>query len=162
VKYDRRGIAVDELMRTSAKHIYATGDVTGMYMFTHTASYQSRIAANNMLHRTKRAADYTAIPRCIYISPECAAVGMTEHQLQESGTTYHVGAVPISIIGRSNTSQEDTGFVKVIADKKGVILGASIVSPRAGEMIHELALAVKTRRTVHDIDWTVHAFPTWS
>jgi dihydrolipoamide dehydrogenase len=162
VVYTNKGITVNEQMQTNVKHIYACGDVTGMYMFTHTASYQSRIAAHNMLHRAKRGADYTAIPRCVYLSPECAAVGATEYELQERKVTYHVGAVPISMIGRANTSQEDTGYVKVLASKNGQILGASIVSPRAGEMIHELTLAVKMKLTVQDINWTVHAFPTWS
>lgn len=163
VLYTNRGIGVDAHMQTNVKHIYATGDVTGMYMFTHTASYQSRIAAHNILHpRNKKSADYSAIPRCVYLSPECAAVGATEHELQEKGVTYHVGAAPISLIGRSNTSQEDTGYVKVLASKYGTVLGASIVSPRAGEMIHELTLAVQMNLKVSDIDWTVHAFPTWS
>jgi mercuric reductase len=163
VHYSPKGIIVNNYMQTSTKHIYATGDVTGMYMFTHTASYQSRIAANNILHpKARKAAEYHAIPRCVYLSPECAAVGATEHELTEKGITYKVGAVPISMIGRSNTSQEDTGYVKVLADTRGVILGASIVAPRAGEMIHELTLAVKMRLNVSDIDWTVHAFPTWS
>jgi len=162
VHYTNRGVTVDELMQTNVKHIYACGDVTGAYMFTHTASYQSRVAGNNMLHRTKRAVDYTAIPRCVYLSPECAAVGATEYELTEKGIHYRVGAVPISMIGRSNTSKEDTGYVKVLAAKNGQLLGASIVSPRAGEMIHELTLAIKMKLKADDINWTVHAFPTWS
>lgn len=162
VHYTKRGIEVSDVMQTNVKHIYACGDVTGMYMFTHTASYQSRIAAHNILHTKKHVADYSAIPRCVYLSPECAAVGATEHELQEQKKTYLVGAVPISMIGRANTSQEDTGYVKVLADKRGRLLGASIVAPRAGEMIHELTLAVKMGLNVRDVDWTVHAFPTWS
>ena len=163
VTYTSKGVLVNEYMQTSVKHIYATGDVTGMYMFTHTASYQSRIAANNMLHpKSKMSADYSAIPRCVYLSPECAAVGATEYELGQKGIAYKMGAVPISMIGRSNTSQEDTGYVKVLTNKKGVLLGASIVSPRAGEMIHELTLVIKMKLKASDISSTVHAFPTWS
>ena len=163
VEYDRRGVKVDTTMQTSAKHIYAAGDVTGKFMFTHTAAYQSRIAAHNILHKDKVHAKYHAVPRCVFVSPEVAAVGMTEEEAKEKKIKYKVGAVPISVIGRANTSDVQNGFVKVIATKKGgVIIGASIVSPHAGEMIHELALAVNHGLTVHHIESTIHAFPTWS
>lgn len=163
VEYSRRGINVDTTMRTSAKHIYAAGDVTGKYMFTHIASYQSRIAAHNILHKDIVHTKYHAVPRCVFVSPEVASVGMTEEQVKKKKIKYKVGAVPISVISRANTSDIQDGFVKVIATKKGgVIIGASIVSPRAGEMIHELALAVNHGLTINHIESTIHAFPTWS
>ena len=65
-------------------------------------------------------------------------------------------------LGRANTSQEDTGFVKILANQKGVILGASIVAPRAGEMIHELTLAIQYKMKASKIVYTIHAFPTWN
>lgn len=156
------GVDVNKAMQTSAPHIYAAGDVTCRYMFTHTASYQSRIAGHNMFSPLKHLADYRAVPRCIYIDPEVASVGMSETELKSKGKKYQVAAVPINIIGRSNVTQQDTGFVKIVADKKGVILGASIVAPRAGEMIHELTLAVQWRMKASKIDYTIHAYPTWS
>ncbi len=163
VIYDsKRGIEVDSYMQTSMPHIYAVGDVTGGYMFTHVASYQSRLAAQNMFSELKHRADYRAVPRCIFVSPEFASVGATENELRAKGKKYQVAMVPTSVIGRANTSQEDTGFVKIIADKKGRILGASIVAPRAGEMIQELVLAVQWRMKASKIDYTMHAFPTWS
>jgi dihydrolipoamide dehydrogenase len=163
VDYDpRHGIEVDHYLQTSMPHIYAAGDVTGGYMFTHVASYQSRIAAQNMFSQLKHAADYRAVPRCIFVAPEFAAVGATEAELKAKGKKYQVAVVPTSVIGRANTSQEDTGFVKIIADKKGRVLGASIVAPRAGEMIQELVLAVQWRMKASKIDYTMHAFPTWT
>ena len=163
VEYDRRGITVNDYMQTSNKHIYAAGDVVGPYRFTHTASYQSRIAAHNMYHRENKVkADYHAIPRCVFTEPEIACVGYTEAQLQEKKIKYQVAAVPITVVGRANTSGVDSGFVKVIAGKYGTILGASIVSPRAGEMIHELALAAQHHMSARQIAETVHAFPSWS
>jgi mercuric reductase len=163
VNYSRSGIDVNEHMQTSNKHIYAAGDVVGPYRFTHTASYQSRIAAHNMFHREgKMKAKYYAIPRCVFTDPEIACVGYTEAQLQEKKIKYQVSAVPITVIGRANTSGVDSGFVKVIAGKQGTLLGASIVSPRAGEMIHELTLAVQNHLTARQVAETVHAFPTWS
>jgi len=162
VAYDKHGIEVDGTMQTTNPHIYAAGDVTGGYMFTHTASYESRIAGHNMFSNMKQIADYSAVPRVIYVEPEFASVGITEAELKARGKKYQTAAVPISIIGRSNTSQEDTGFVKIIADSKGVILGASVVAPRAGEMIHELTLAVQWKIKASKIDYTIHAYPTWS
>lgn len=163
VTYDRKGIKVNDYMQTSNKHIYAAGDVVGPYRFTHTASYQSRIAAHNIYHReSKRKATYHAIPRCVFTDPEIACVGYTEAQLQEKKIKYQVAAVPITVIGRANTSGVDSGFVKVIAGKYGTLLGASIVSPRAGEMIHELTVAIQNHLTARQVAETVHAFPTWS
>jgi dihydrolipoamide dehydrogenase len=162
VEYDRAGIHVNREMKTSTPHIYAAGDVTGGYMFTHVASYESRIAAQNMTSNLKHIAHYNAVPRCVFISPEVAAVGATEAELKAKKIRYQVGAVPISNASRANTSQEDTGFVKILANKKGVVLGASIVAPRAGEMIHELALAVQWKMKASKIQYTIHAFPTWS
>lgn len=163
VEYDRGGVKTNEYMQTSCKHIYAAGDVVGPYRFTHTASYQSRIAAHNMYHReNKKKADYHAIPRCVFVDPEIASVGLTEAQLKEQKITYQVAAAPISIIGRANTSGVENGFVKVLAGKYGTIMGATIASPHAGEIIHELTLAVQHRMTARQIVETVHAFPTWS
>lgn len=162
VKYDRRGLHVNLHMQTSAKHIYAAGDVVGPFCFTHMAAYQSRIAAHNMYHNRKVSANYHAVPRCTFVDPEVASVGPSEQELRGQGIKLQIGTAEISIIGRSNTSNQTTGFVKVIASHTGVLLGASIVSPRAGEMIHELTLAIHKGLKARDIVETIHAFPTWS
>lgn len=163
VEYDRGGIKVNKYMQTTSKHIYAAGDIVGPYRFTHTASYQSRVAVHNMFHREdKVVAQYHAVPRCVFTDPEIACVGYTEAQLTERKVAYQVAAVPISVIGRSNTSGVDSGFVKILASKHGTLMGASIVSPRAGEMIHELTLAVQHHMPARAIAETIHAFPTWS
>lgn len=162
VEFDRHGITINNEMKTTSPHIYAAGDVTGKYMFTHVATYQSRIAGQNMSSNLKHIADYRAVPRCVFISPEVASVGKTEAELKEKDIRYQVATVPTSILGRANTSQEDTGFVKILANKKGVILGASIVAPRAGEMIHELTLATQWKMKASKLAYTIHAFPTWN
>jgi len=165
VKYNKRSIAVNDFMQTSAKHIFAAGDVAGPYMFTHMASYQSRIAAHNMFAPKNNwvKADYHAVPRCVFVTPEAASVGLTEEEIKAKGWKYSVGTAPVSVIGRANTTDEDVGFVKVMASEPGgVLLGASIVSPRAGETIHELTLAIQNRLTAQSVVDTIHAFPTWS
>lgn len=162
IKYDRRGLKVNLHMQTSVKHIYAAGDVVGPFMFTHMAAYQSRIAAHNMFQKKKVSANYNAVPRCTFVDPEVASVGPSEQELRDRGIKLQIGTAEISIIGRSNTSNQTTGFVKVITSHTGVLLGASIVSPRAGEMIHELTLAIHKGLKAGDIVETIHAFPTWS
>jgi len=164
VKYDRRGVSVNDYLQTSNPNIYAAGDVTGNLMFTHVASYQSRIAAHNMFARKSGMvkADYHAVPRVVFIEPEVAAVGYNEDELKAGKHKYKVAVAPISIIGRANTSGSDVGFVKIIASPQGILLGASIVAPRAGEIIHELALAIQNHLPVTAITDTIHAFPTWS
>lgn len=164
VKFSKFGITTNHFMQTSAKHIYAAGDCVGPYQFTHTASYQSRLAAHNMYSRkqNKIAVDYRAIPRTVFVSPEVASVGMTESELRNLGVKVKVGISPISVIGRSNTEDKQTGFVKIIANQKKKILGAAIVAPRAGEMIHELGLAIKLNATTTQVAEMIHAFPTWN
>lgn len=162
VDYTPKAITVNEHLQTSAKHIYGAGDCVGPYQFTHTAIYQSRIAAHNMWHKQKVAADYRAVPRCVFLSPEVASVGMNEDECIRRDMKYKKALAPISIIGRANTTNTDDGFVKVVAEPDGTLLGASIVSPRAGEMIHELTLAIQHGLTAQEVANTIHAFPTWS
>lgn len=162
VEYTPRGINVNSHMQTTTKHIYAAGDVVGPYNYTHTAIYQSRIAANNMLHKHKIAADYRAVPRAIFLHPEVASVGLTEDECIKRDLRIKKAIAPIAIIGRANTSNVDKGFVKVITNEKGILIGASIVSPRAGEMIHELTLAIQVGLSAQAVANTIHAFPTWS
>lgn len=162
VEYSPKGIVVNEYMQTTAPHIFAAGDVAGPYMFTHMAIYQSRLAANNMWHKQKVAADYRAVPRCIFTTPEIASVGLSEDECIKRDLKYKKALAPISIIGRANTSDVDDGFVKVITTNDGTLIGASIVSPRAGEMLHELTLAIQMELTAEEVASTIHAFPTWS
>ncbi len=162
VEYTPKSIAVNEFMQTSAKNIYAAGDVTGPYLYVHTAIYQGRVAAHNMWHKQKIAMDYRAVPHCIFVSPEVASVGLNEDECIKRDLKYKKALAPISIIGRANTSNSDVGFVKVITEPDGAIIGASIVSPHAGEMLQELTLAIQYGITAQEVANTLHAFPSWS
>jgi mercuric reductase len=162
VEYTPKGITVNDFMQTSAKHIYAAGDVAGPYQLTHAAIYQSRLVAHNMWRKQKIAADYRAMPRVVFLNPEVASVGLSEDECIKRDMKIKKALVPISIIGRANTSNVDDGFVKVIAEPDGTLLGASIVSPRAGEMIQELTLAIQYGITAQEVANTLHAFPSWS
>lgn len=162
VEYTPKGIEVNEYLQTTAKHIFAAGDVLGHQSYTHTALLESRIAANNILSKNKATPDYTATPRLIFTYPGVASVGFSEDDCLKRDLAIKTAIAPLNIITRSNTSDFRDGFVKLITDKKGVLLGATIVAPHAGELIHELALALKHGMTANDIAITPHAFLSWS
>jgi pyruvate/2-oxoglutarate dehydrogenase complex dihydrolipoamide dehydrogenase (E3) component len=166
---DAAGVAVTDgrlrlnrFMQTTVPHIFAAGDVSGTFMYTHTGEYQSEVAAFNAFHRHKTAIDYRIIPRAVYIDPEIASVGITEHDAAEQGIRLKVGVAPLAAIGRANTNDTLDGFVKILTFVDGRIAGACIVAPRASEMIHEIAVAMKFRATASDLVDIVHAYPTYS
>lgn len=155
-------LKVNSYLQTNVANIFAAGDVVGPYLFTHTGYYQSYIAVHNMFKRDKIKPDYRVVPRCVFTHPEIASVGYSEQEAKEAGIKIKKGLAAISLLGRANTSNELDGFVKVITDKKGVIIGGSIVAPVAGEMIHELALAVKLKVKADVLADMLHAYPTFS
>ncbi len=162
VKYTPKGIEANDNLQTTTKHIYAAGDVLGRDSHTHTALLESRVAAHNMFSRTKIAPDYTATPNVIFTSPEIASVGLSEDDCRRRDLAINKAVTPLSIIARSNTADFRDGFVKLITDKKGVVIGGTIVAPGAGELIHEIGLAVKFGLTAAQLADTPHAFLSWS
>jgi pyruvate/2-oxoglutarate dehydrogenase complex dihydrolipoamide dehydrogenase (E3) component len=162
VEYNPTGIKANEYLQTSARHIYAAGDVLGHSSHTHTALLESRIAAHNLFSKVQLAPDYTATPRLTFTYPGVATVGFTEDDCIKRDLHVSIALAPLNIVARSNTSDFRDGFVKLIADKKGVLLGATVVAPHAAEIIHELALAVKYGLTARQVAETPHAFLSWS
>ncbi len=162
VEYSHRGIDVNAHLQTSVPHIYAAGDVTGSYMYTHVGVYESRVVANNILHRHKITADYRAVPRITFTTPEIASVGASEADCLRRDLVIKKAIAPLNIISRSNVTDTREGFCKVITDKSGVLIGGTIVGPHAGEMIHELTLAIQYGLTSAEVANALHAFPSWS
>jgi len=162
ITYSPKGIEVNEHLQTSVKHIYVAGDVLGRESHTHSAILESRVAAHNMFERTNVPIDYTATPSIIFTTPEVAQVGLTEDDCRRRDLAINKAVAPLSIIARSNTTDFRDGFVKLITDKKGVILGGTIVAPHAAELIHEVGLAVKFNLTAAQLADTPHAFLSWS
>ena len=162
VKYTQKGVEVNENLQTTTKHIYAAGDVLGRDSHTHTALLESRVAAHNMFSRAKISPDYTATPNVIFTSPEIATVGLSEDDCRRRDLAINKAVTPLSIVARSNTADFRDGFVKLITDKKGVIIGGTIVAPGAAELIHEIGLAVKFNLTATQLADTPHAFLSWS
>lgn len=163
VEYSEKGISVNENLQTSAKHIFASGDVLGKKSSTGEALLESRICAHNVLKpRQKLSPNYQAVPRVIFSWPEVASVGLTEDDCIKRDLQFKTSLAPLGVIARSNTSDFRNGFVKLICDKRGKLLGASIVSPEASSMIHELALAIKYDLYASDLADLPHAFLSWS
>ena len=162
VKYSAKGIDVNDTLQTTAKHIYAAGDVLGRNSHTHTALMESRVAAHNMLTKQRSLPDYTATPRLTFIHPGIASVGLSEDDCLKRDLKIKTSLAPLNMIARSNTSDFRDGFVKLITDKNGVLLGGTVVAPHAAELIHEITLAVKYGLTAKQLADTPHAFLSWS
>jgi len=162
IKFTAKGIEVNDTLQTSVKHIYAAGDVLGRDSHTHSALLESRVAAHNMFERTAVTPDYTGTPSIIFTNPEIAHVGLSEDDCRRRDLAINKAIAPLNIIARSNTADFRDGFVKIITDKKGLILGATVVAPHAAEIIHELALAIKVGLTAAQLADTPHAFLSWS
>ncbi len=159
VKYNQQGIIVDRRMRTSRKHIYACGDVCGPYLFTHMAEYQSGIVISNAIFRFPKKTDYRVIPWVTYTEPELARVGLTEQQAREQGVIPTVLRFDFKDNDRALTEVETDGVYKLVTHK-GKILGASILGPHAGELIHEIVLAMQAGIKIGKISAAIHAYPT--
>ena len=160
---DKGFIRINERMETSAKGIYAIGDVAGNQMLAHKGSREGHVVAELIAGQQPHLVNYGNIPSCTYCHPEVASIGLTEQQCKERKLDYKVGKFPFSANGRARTSGETEGFVKIIRDAKyGEILGAHIIGSHATELIHELAVARENEFTVEEVDLAVHAHPTLS
>ncbi|MDV7340514.1 FAD-dependent oxidoreductase [Terasakiella sp. A23] len=160
VAYDPRGIKVDARLRSSNKKIFAIGDVAGGFQFTHKAGYDAGIVIRNALFRLPAKADYTAMPWVTYTAPELATVGMDEVAAKKKHGEIRILRWPFSENDRARAEGETDGLVKVVTTPKGLILGASIVGPHAGELIQVWTLALAKKMKIGDIASTVAPYPT--
>ena len=160
---DRGFVKINERMETTAKGIYAIGDVAGPPMLAHKGEHEGIVLAEILAGKSTHGMDYANIPNATYCHPEVASIGLTEQQCKDKKLDYKVGKFPFSANGRARTSGETEGFVKIIRDAKyGEILGAHIVGAHATELIHELVVARTNEYTVEEVDLAIHAHPTLS
>ncbi|WP_054967913.1 dihydrolipoyl dehydrogenase [Alicyclobacillus ferrooxydans] len=156
----KAGIVVDPKLRTTVPHIFAAGDVKGGLQFTHVAGYEGKVVVRNALFPVKQRVDYRVVPWTIYTDPEIAHVGLTEKEAKDRHGQVHVYTVPFEEVDRAVIDSQDKGFVKVIADSKGQILGAHVVGEHAGELIQELVFAMHHGLPIGKISEVIHAYPT--
>ncbi|MGE2832904.1 dihydrolipoyl dehydrogenase [Mycobacterium sp. SMC-4] len=161
---ERKGIAVDDYMRTNVGHIYAIGDVTGKLQLAHVAEAMGVVAAETIAGaETLALGDYRMMPRATFCQPQVASFGLTEEQAKEEGYDVKVAKFPFTANGKAHGLAEPTGFVKLIADAKyGELIGGHLIGPDVSELLPELTLAQKWDLTANELARNVHTHPTLS
>jgi pyruvate/2-oxoglutarate dehydrogenase complex dihydrolipoamide dehydrogenase (E3) component len=165
VAYSEKGIHVDRWLRTSQRHIFACGDVIGSFQFTHYAAWQASLAVRNSLFPASSRGVRENVPWTIFTDPEVAQCGLDEAQARQrypGSEKVRVARWPLDHLDRAMTDRAARGFIKVVHRPNGEVLGAQIVAARAGEMIHELALAIERRLRLGDLAATIHVYPTYT
>ncbi|MDO6719722.1 FAD-dependent oxidoreductase [Psychrosphaera sp. 1_MG-2023] len=160
-----RTILTNEYLETLYPNIYAAGDIVGPYQFTHVAAHQGWYAAVNGLfgHLKKFKVDYRVIPWTTFIDPEVARVGLNEQDAIDKGIDFEITRFEFEELDRAITDSATKGFIKVITPKgKDKILGVTVVSEHAGDLIAEFVLAMKHGLGLNKILGTIHSYPTWA
>jgi len=160
VALDDKGVAVDARMRTSQPHIFAAGDVTGRYQFTHAAGYEGSVALTNAVLRLPRKADYAYLPRVTYTDPELACIGLNEKAAQEAGLAYTVVTEEFKNNDRSLAEGYDQGLLKMLVGARGKVIGVQILGPSAGELLGEWAAVLNGGVKMSTLASAVHPYPT--
>jgi dihydrolipoamide dehydrogenase len=161
VKVSKRGVVVDNCLKSSVPHIFAAGDAVGAYQFSHVAAYEGELAGANAAGKMSSAVDYRVVPRATFTYPEVGSVGLTENQAREQGREIAVSTFPFGSLGKALALGEAKGLVKIIAETEaGQILGAHILGPQAGDLVHELAVAMFNRVTAGELAKVIHIHPT--
>jgi pyruvate/2-oxoglutarate dehydrogenase complex dihydrolipoamide dehydrogenase (E3) component/uncharacterized membrane protein YdjX (TVP38/TMEM64 family) len=164
IRFDRT-IETDEYLQTLFPNIYAAGDVVGPYQFTHVAAHQAWYAAVNALFGTFKTfkVDYRVIPWTTFIDPEVARVGLSESDAKAQGIDVEVTRYEFDELDRAIAESANKGFIKILTPPgKDKILGVTIVSEHAGDLIAEFVLAMKHGLGLNKILGTIHAYPTWA
>jgi dihydrolipoamide dehydrogenase len=163
IEPEKRGLQVDERCRVPGQdHVWAAGDVTGIAPFTHTANYQARVIAANLLGGDA-ITDYRAIPRAVYTDPQVGAVGLTAEAAREQGIDVSTAAFDVGATARAASEGSSGGCLVLVADRsRGVLVGASAVGRHADEWIGQATLAVRAQVPLSTLLDVVQPFPTFS
>jgi len=162
VNYSKKGIEVNKSGRTNQRHIYAAGDVTGQFHFSHMSEHTAKTAVTKALLKVPMSIDEKHLPWVTFTDPELGHVGATEGELKNQGVSFETYRFPFSKIDRAVTDGNTTGLIKIYAKKwSGKILGASVVGVHAGEMISQYALAMKNGVSLRDFADTIHPYPSY-
>ncbi len=165
---DKAGVAADKVikvnakMQTSQKHIYAVGDCTGGYQFTHVASYEAVVAIYNAILKIPKKADYSKTPWCTYIDPEVASIGYNEERAAQEGIVYIKHVEEISRNDRALAEGETSGMIKILMNKKGRVIGVQIVGYHAGDLIAEWIPVLNAKVKLSTLTEAIHPYPTLS
>lgn len=160
VATDKRGVVTDDRLRTSQKHIYAAGDVVGGLQFTHMAEHHAGVVLRNAIFHLPAKVERKVIPWATFSDPELARVGLSETEAKQQGIRHQVFSFPFQDLDRGRTDGATTGCAKIITSPRGKLLGAAIVGPHAGELIHEYVLALAKGMKAADLSAVIHIYPT--
>ncbi len=162
VTVSSEGICINRQCRTSVRHIYAIGDVTGRYAYTHMSEHMARVAATNAVLHVRRSLDEKTVPGVVFTDPELAHVGASEAELARRGIRFSTYAFPYSKLDRATIDGAEGGLIKLFArPASGRILGAAILGERAGELICEVVIAMRAGITLRRLSDTIHPYPTF-
>jgi pyruvate/2-oxoglutarate dehydrogenase complex dihydrolipoamide dehydrogenase (E3) component len=162
IKYERGGIKVNRQLKTSNRRVFAIGDVTGQIALTHAANYHAGVVIRNALFRWPAKVHESAIPWVTYTEPELAQTGLTEAQARARRYKLRILRWPYHDNDRGQTERATRGHIKVVTDKRGRILGATIVGAQAGELITAWSLAIAQKLNVRAMTGVVVPYPTLS
>jgi dihydrolipoamide dehydrogenase len=158
---ERGYVKVDGNMRTGVEHLYAMGDIVPGYALAHVASHEAVVAVETIAGRDPAPVRMELMPRVTFCRPEIASVGMTEAQATDAGHAVKVGSFPFRALGKATIVGEVDGFAKLVADAdSGLLLGAHLIGPHAGDLLAEPTLALLVEGTAAEIAMSVHAHPT--
>ena len=161
VEYDGTGVRVNRRLATTARSVFACGDVLGEHLFTHMANQQARVVIQNALLPFKARMDYRVVPWCTFTDPELARVGLSEGEAEARGIAYRAIRIPFAGIDRAVCEGNTRGFLKVLTPPgRDVILGATLVGAHAGDLIHEIVLAMEARIGLNGLARMIHIYPT--
>ncbi|BBO76372.1 mercuric reductase [Desulfosarcina widdelii] len=160
VEFGRTGITVDARLRTTQKHIYAAGDVSGGYQFTHAAGYEGGIVVSNAVFRLPRKVHTTWMPWCTYTDPELASIGLNERSAKKAGIETRIWTEAFADNDRGRAEGEVEGRIKLILDRKEKPLGVQILGPRAGDLIAEWVAALNGGVKMSSLASAIHPYPT--
>ena len=162
VQIDQRGFVVtDDECRTSLPGVFAAGDVAGPPLLAHWAYHQGMVAAENAVTGSQLRCDRSLVPSCVFSAPEVASCGLTEDAAAAAGVPHEVAHVRFNGNSKAVVEGEADGFVRIVCEPDGGrVLGASLLGPHVTELVHELALAVHSGRSLRDVADTIHAHPT--
>ncbi len=162
VRCKGRSLEVDHYLRTNVPHILGAGDVCGGYLFTHVASYEGRLAALNAFTDSPEPFDHRVVPRCTFIDPEVASIGLTETEARDRGLDVNIHSFGFENLDRAILHGDARGVVKLIVDPlDGQIIGAHLIGPDASSIIAELAICMKHHLPISAIADTMHAYPSF-
>lgn len=160
VEVTPRGVGVDAYLRTAAAHVWAAGDVSGGLQFTHIAAHQAKVVVRNALFPLRSRASATAVPWTTYTDPELAHLGLTESEARDRLGHVAVFRYPFSAVDRAVIDGCPAGHIKILADRRGRIVGAHVVGANAGELMQELVLAMAQGVSVGQVAQVIHAYPS--